>query len=48
MRIALIDLERHWVSKVIYENFMMRYDNVFSESENWHLMYNFLNDSVYL
>jgi hypothetical protein len=48
MRIALIDLERHWVTKVTYENSMMRYDIVVSEGGNWHLMNNFMNDSVYL
>jgi hypothetical protein len=46
MQIALIDLERHWVTNVTEENFMMRYDIVFLESGNWDLMYNFLNDSV--
>jgi hypothetical protein len=44
MRIALIDLERHWVTNVAKENLMMRYDILFSENGNWHFMYNFLND----
>jgi hypothetical protein len=46
MRIALIDLERHWVINVTKENLMMRYDILFSKNGNWHFMYNFLNDSI--
>jgi hypothetical protein len=46
MQIALINLERHRFTNMTDVNFMIRYEILFSENENWHFMYNFLNDSV--
>jgi hypothetical protein len=46
MQIALINLERHWFTYVTDENFIMRYEILFSENGNWHFMYNFLNDLI--
>jgi hypothetical protein len=46
MQIASIDLERHWFTIVIDENFIMRNEILFSANGNWHFMYNFLSTLI--
>jgi hypothetical protein len=46
MQMTLINLGRHWLINVTDVNFMMRFEILFLENENWHFLYDFLNYSV--